>query len=114
MLTPFRDLGRGVGGPRDDARFEKTPTVVVLSTMHDERVDWVRAGQALQRVLLEVTGAGLAASFLNQPLEHEALRGLVRSPLTGVGQSHMIMRIGYGDPVPATPRRPLSAVRRDP
>jgi hypothetical protein len=111
--TPFRDLGRGVGVPRDDARFEKTPTVAVLSTQHDERVDWLRAGQALQRVLLEVTRAGLAASFLNQPLEDEALRRLVRSPMNGVGHSHMIMRIGYGDPVPVTPRRPLSAVCRD-
>jgi nitroreductase len=111
--TPFRDLGLGVGACRDDARFEKTPTVAVLSTRHDERVDWLPAGQALQRVLLEGTRAGLAASFLNQPLEDEMLRGLVRSPLTGVGHSHMIMRIGYGDPVPATPRRPLSAVRRD-
>lgn len=111
--SPFRDLGRDVGAPRDDARFEKTPTVAVLSTVHDERLDWVHAGQALQRVLLEATRAGLSASFMNQPLEHEALRGLVRSPLTGVGYSHMIMRMGYGDPVPATPRRPLSAVRRD-
>jgi hypothetical protein len=112
-LTPFRDLGRGVGAPRDDAKFEQAPTVAILSTLHDERVDWLRAGQAMQRVLLEITRAGLAASFLNQPLEDEMLRGLVRSPLTGVGHSHMIMRIGYGDPVPATPRRPLSAVRRD-
>jgi hypothetical protein len=111
--VPFRDLGRGVDAPRDDARFEKTPTVAILSTLHDDRVDWVRAGQALERVLLSATTAGLAASFMNQPLDQEALRGLVRSPLTGVGHSHMLMRIGYGDPVPATPRRPLSAVRRD-
>jgi hypothetical protein len=50
---------------------------------------------------------------MNQPLEHEVLRGLVRSPETGVGHSHMIIRIGYGDPVPPTPRRLLSSVRRD-
>lgn len=110
--TPFRDLGRDVGVRRDSARFENTPTVAVLSTQHDERLDWVRAGQAVERVLLEATAAGLAASFLNQPLEHEALRGLVRSPKSGVGHSHMIMRIGYGDLVPATPRRDLAAVRR--
>jgi hypothetical protein len=111
--APFRDLGRGVGVPRDEARFEKTPMVAILSTRHDERVDSVRAGQALERVLLELTGAGLAASFMNQPLEHEVLRGLVRSPETGVGHSHMIIRMGYGDPVPPTPRRLLSSVRRD-
>lgn len=110
--TPFRDLGHGVGVRRDDARFERTPTVAVLSTLNDERTDWVRAGQALQRVLLEATAAGLSASFMNQPLEHDVLRGLVRSPMTGVGHTHMIMRIGYGVQVPATPRRPLTAVRR--
>lgn len=110
--APFRDLGKDVGVGRDYAQFESTPTVAVLSTLHDERVDWVRAGQALERVLLEATSAGLAASFLNQPLEQESLRGLVRSPQSGVGHSHMIMRIGFGDPVPATPRRPLSAVLR--
>ena len=111
--TPFRDLGQGVGVARDYASFESTPTVAVLSTFHDERVDWVRAGQALQRALLEATAAGLAASFINQPLEHEALRRQVRSPTSGVGHSHMIMRIGFGDPVPSTPRRPISAVRRE-
>jgi nitroreductase len=113
LAAPFRDLGRGVDVPREEALFERAPTVAILSTLHDEPVDWVRAGQALQRVLLEATSAGLAASFMNQPLEQEELRRLVRSPLTGVGYSHMIIRLGYGDPVPVTPRRPLSAVRRD-
>lgn len=110
--APFRDLGQSVGEPREYARFEQTPTVAVLSTLHEERADWVRAGQALQRVLLEATAAGLSASFMNQPLEHAGLRGQVRSPISGVGHSHMIMRIGYGDAAPPTPRRPLSAVRR--
>jgi hypothetical protein len=111
--TPFRDLGRDVGVARDCADFEATPTLGVLSTLHDRQVDWVRAGQALERLLLEATTAGLAVSFMNQPLEHESLRDLVRSPMSGVGHSHMVMRIGFGEPVPATPRRRLSAVRLD-
>jgi nitroreductase len=112
--TPFRDLGQAVHTTRDDAEFEATPIVAVLSTVYDQPVDWIRAGQALERVLLEATAAGLAASFLNHPLEHDDLRSLVRSPLTGVGFSHMIVRIGYGDEVPATPRRPLAQVLRTP
>jgi len=109
--SPFRDLGNGVGVARDHACFERTPTVAVLSTLHDDPADWVRAGQALQRVLLEATAAGLSASFMNQPLELGDLRREVRSPATGVGHSQMLLRIGYGDPVPATPRRRLSDVR---
>ena len=110
----YRDLGYPVGGVRDHAAFEAAPTLAVLSTAHDTPADWVRAGQALERLLLEATSAGLAASFLNQPLEQEQLRWLVRSPRTGVGHSQMILRLGYGDEVPATPRRPPEQLLRAP
>lgn len=110
--APFRDLGAGVSSPRGTAPFEATPTVALLSTLHDRPADWIRAGQALQRVLLEATTAGLVTSFLNQPLERDELRAQVRSPATGIGHPQMIMRIGYGETVPPAPRRPLPAVRR--
>jgi hypothetical protein len=121
--TPFRDLGADVpapgGRPRSSSGselrtvpFEATPTVAILSTLKDTPADWVRAGQALERALLVATAEGLSASFMNQPLEHHDLRWQVRSPLTGVGVTQMIMRIGYGIPVPATPRRPVAEVIR--
>jgi hypothetical protein len=110
--TPFRDLGQAVDAVRETAVFESTPTLAVLSTVHDHPADWVRAGQALERVLLEATLSGVSASFLNQPLEHHDLRWLVRSPISGVGRTHMLLRLGYGVPVPATPRRPVEEVRR--
>jgi hypothetical protein len=74
----------------------------------------MRAGQALQRALLVATTEGLSASFMNQPLEQPDLRWLVRSPVTGRGHTQMILRLGYGVPVPATPRRPISQVLRSP
>ena len=127
--TPFRDLRVVTPGPaaappspppggtapdveQRTAPFEATPTVAILSTLKDTPADWVRAGQALERSLLVATAEGLSASFMNQPLEHHDLRWQVRSPLTGVGVTQMIMRIGYGVPVPATPRRPVSEVLR--
>jgi hypothetical protein len=111
--TPFRDLAVSPD-VRETARFESTPTIAVLSTVSNTRVDWVRAGQALQRGLLVLTHAGLSASFMNQPLEHDDLRRLLRSAETGFGHTQMILRIGYGVPVPRTPRRPLSEVLRPP
>lgn len=110
--TAYRDLGAGVAAERGYATFEPAPTIGVLSTTHDEATDWLRSGQALQRLLLEATNAGLAASFTNQALEHEELRSLVQP--VGEGHPQMILRLGYGDPVPPTPRRPTSAVRREP
>jgi hypothetical protein len=111
--TPFRDLGPA-SVPRDHATFEKAPTLAVLSTRSDQQVDWIRAGQALERVLLEATAAGISASFMNQPVEQDDLRWQVRNPLSGIGHTHMILRLGYGRPVPATPRRPIQEIRREP
>ncbi len=108
--SPFRDLGPVRDPGRDSVRFEATPTVAILSTAHDQPADWVRAGQALERVLLVATVDGLAASFMNQPLGNPDLRWLVRSPMTGTGHPQMLMRIGFGGDVAGTPRRPLKDV----
>jgi nitroreductase len=124
--TPFRDLAVHTE-VRETAAFENTPTVALLSTVFDSPLDWVRAGQALERALLVLTNAGLSASFMNQPLEQaglfasfmsqplekEHLCRPVRSSDTGLGRTHMILRLGYGaTPAPPTPRRPISAVLR--
>ena len=108
----FRDLAKGRDLRREVAPFETTPTVAVLSTRYDRPLDWVRAGQALERLLLVATNEGLVASFMNQPLEQDELRRQLRSPLTGHGHTQMLMRIGYGVPVPPTPRRSIAEIAR--
>lgn len=112
--TAYRDLGYAIRVSREEASFEPAPTVAVLSTEHDRPVDWLRAGQALERLLLEATRAGVSASFLNQSLEQPDLRWLVRNPVSGIGHSHMLLRLGYGEQVPPTPRRPLEQMLREP
>jgi nitroreductase len=112
--APVRDfaLGRPIEG-RESGRFESAPTVAVLSTAGDEPADWLRAGQALQRLLLTATARGLAASFANQPIERPGLRWLVRDPGSGVRSPQMLIRIGYGPPVAAAARRrPVREVTR--
>jgi nitroreductase len=78
-----------------------------------ERADWLRAGQALQRVLLTATDRGIAVTPLTQPLE-TADAWLVRDPRSATEQPQMILRIGYGLPVPPTPRRPVTEVLDEP
>jgi nitroreductase len=105
--TPVRDfLG---GAARGYEWFEDPPQLAVLSTPGHGKEDWLRAGQALQRVLLTATLRGIAAGILTQPLEtHDAW--LVRGPGAGTGWPQLILRLGYGLPVPATPRRPIRDV----
>jgi nitroreductase len=107
---PLRDFG--LTQPhlhRLDERFEPYPTILVLCTTGDSAQQWVRAGQALQRVLLVATVHGLAATPMSQPLEIPALRELCTDTRTG-RWAQVILRVGYGQPTAATPRRPLAEV----
>ncbi|MFE6687479.1 Acg family FMN-binding oxidoreductase [Streptomyces sp. NPDC057743] len=109
--APTRDFaGRRPIPGRPYADFEKSPQLASLSTTHDGPADWLRAGQALQRVLLLATHHGLATSFATQPLEWPDLRWLLRDPRSGAGHVHMILRLGYGPNGTGTPRRPADEV----
>lgn len=107
--SPVRDFAPAQPGPGQYAWFEEKPQLVVLSTQSSSRSDWLRAGQALQRVLLTATLRGVAASPLTQPLETPDA-WLVRDPGSGFDYPQMILRIGYGLPVPHSPRRAVTEV----
>ena len=107
--APVRDFGTAQPGPMRYAWFEEQPQLAVLATPSCSRSDWLRAGQALQRVLLTATLRGISASPLTQPLETPDA-WLVRDPQSGFEYPQMILRFGYGLPVPQAPRRAVSEV----
>ncbi|MFC9756954.1 Acg family FMN-binding oxidoreductase [Streptomyces sp. NPDC056921] len=90
--------------------FENRPQLALLSTPGDNAADWLRAGQALERVLLTATLHHVSTSFATQPLEWPDLRWVLRDPVFGTGQPQMVIRLGYGPSGPRTPRRPLDHV----
>jgi hypothetical protein len=94
---PIRDLGLTWRGPRQVKRFEAHPQLIALETMTDTPSDWVRTGQALQRLLLTATYYEVEASFLTQQFEVEDRN--VTAPLTGQSwrwpeHGEMIIRVG--------------------
>ncbi|MGW2896404.1 Acg family FMN-binding oxidoreductase [Streptomyces sp. NPDC001212] len=107
--APVRDFAAGRPMPgRSWAAFEKNPNIALLGTAHDEPVDWLRAGQALERVLLRATTDGLVASVTSQPLEWPEIRWAVRDPVSAVAHVQMVIRLGYGPEGHASPRRPVA------
>ena len=110
--APVREFAPGRPAPTGYAWFEEHPQLAVLSTTSGGKADWLRAGQALQRVLLTATSRGLSASPLTQPLETTDA-WLVRDPRSGHEEPQMILRIGYGLPVSSSPRRPVAEVLDD-
>lgn len=111
--APVRDFAgrRSVPG-RGSAVFERRPHLALLGTREDGPADWLRGGQALERVLLLATLDGLATSLTSHALEWHDLRRLARDPLSSVGVVQMVLRLGYGPGGRATPRRPVEDVLR--
>ncbi|WGP13556.1 nitroreductase family protein [Streptomyces sp. SH5] len=111
VKVPVRDFGLSQDfRRRPTAVFEEHPQLAVLGTESDRPADWLRAGQAMERVLLVATEDGLATSLMSQPLEWPELRSMARDPASGMGFVHMVFRLGYGPPAAATPRRPVADV----
>ncbi|WP_242605679.1 nitroreductase family protein [Frankia sp. Cppng1_Ct_nod] len=90
------------------------PMVVLIGTDGDAPADRLRAGQAMERVLLTATAHGVATSPLGQAVDLESTRELLRHSVGGLGHIQMIIRIGYplpdAKPLDPTPRRPVNDI----
>lgn len=98
------DLGRGLGllpgggGP--------PAATAVLLTGGDRRADWLRAGQALQRLLLHAASTWVFASLYSQPLENALTRELIRDVLALPGEPQLLLQLGRAVSAASTARRP--------
>jgi hypothetical protein len=81
--------------------------VLLLCTDADTPVAWLRAGEALERVLLEITRHGFAASLLTQVTEVPSARAQLRRDLGVIGYPHVLLRVGRAPATPASRRRRL-------
>jgi len=98
------DQGRGLG----TLGSEGPPAVAtaVLVTSGDRPADWLRAGQALHRVLAHAADRWVFASLYTQPMEAVAIRDLIRTRLTLPGFPQMLLQFGAARTTQATARRP--------
>jgi len=85
-----------------------------IAVFAGERADpahWIQAGRACQAFALKATALGLSVAFINQPVEVAGLRPEMAA-LAGLPgrRPDIVMRFGYGPPLPYSPRRPVEAV----
>lgn len=107
MRLPQRDFGR----PGTENSGGCPPSVTaVLVTATDTPADWVRAGQALQRMLLQAATRWVFASLQSQPMESPARRAEVRARLGLPGEPQLLLQFGRANTAAATARRPASEV----
>src|SRR6266851_5655980 len=99
-----RDLGGGVGLLESDG----TPSLAtaILLTSADTTGDWLRAGQALYRVLAHAAVSWVFATLYSQPLESAPTRALIRSRLRLAGAPQLLLQFGLARTTRPTARRP--------
>jgi hypothetical protein len=106
-----RRFPTGRVGDRRAATAEDQAKILVLSTPEDTGPAALHAGQALSKVLLECTMAGLATCCLTHITELEASRNIVRGLMARDAMPQVLIRVGTAPDVevapPPTPRRPL-------
>ena len=78
----------------------------MLLTPGDGRADWLRAGQALHRLLAHAASQWVFASLHTQPLEAAAIRALIRGRLALPGDPQMLLQLGPATTASPTARRP--------
>ncbi|HSQ61533.1 MAG TPA: nitroreductase [Acidobacteriota bacterium] len=105
------DIGRGRAAT-DRALAEGSPALTTIWTAGDTPRHWLVAGMALARVLLRAQGAGVSASYLNQPIEVPTLRPRFRQLIGIAGYPQLLLRLGYGPSLDPTPRRAVEETMR--
>jgi hypothetical protein len=98
------DLGRGLGKLAGEGA--PPGVTAVLVTPGDGRADWLRAGQALHRLLVHAAAHWVFASLYTQPLESSQIRALIRDRLVLPGAPQVLLQLGISRHTAATARRP--------
>jgi hypothetical protein len=112
---PLRDFDtRGSGALPAATRSSTRQCLMILSTDGDSADSWIHAGEALERVWLELTRAGFAASVFTQVIEEPGLRAQLRDELRLLGHPHLILRIGHAPATARSLRRPMACMLDDP
>ncbi len=93
-LRDFELVEPGTLGIPESA--DEHPTWCVLWTERDAPLDWVKAGQALSRLLLSATAYGLATGIQSQPIEVSMVREQINGHLLSEqGHAQVLVRIGW-------------------
>lgn len=97
------DLGRNLG--LLSAGGAPPSATAILLTRGDRRADWLRAGQALHRMLLHAASEWVFASLYTQPLEDPVTRVLIPGQIGVPGHPQMILQFGRARTAASTARR---------
>jgi hypothetical protein len=105
------DLDRGWGFPPSGG--PPAPVTAVMVAQGEDEQSWLRAGQALQRILLRATSQWVFARLQTEPLHSASVRAQIRASLTPSGSPQVLLELGVVRTSHPTGRRPVGEVTTD-
>ena len=106
--VPIRDFDTaGTGSLPPQTRSSLDQTLLLIGSLEDNHMAWLRTGEALERVLLEVVAHGYTTSFFTQVIEVTRTNVLLRQELRLAMHPHALLRLGSAPATPKTRRRRL-------
>lgn len=87
-----------------------SPALMAFTVDADTPSAWVEAGRCFQRVALQATADGLKHAHVNMPCEVPAFSQRLADIIGCDGRPVLLIRFGYGEPMPYSERRPLARV----
>ena len=95
----------------DLKKIQSSSHFVLFTTKNNTVTEWINLGRSLENVTLKATELGIANAFLNPPCEVEMLANELKTKLP-INNNHptILMRIGYADTMPYSPRKSIEDV----
>lgn len=98
----------------DIKKIASSSHLVLFTTKHNTVEEWIKLGRSLQRFVLTATKLGIASAYCNQPCEVASLANELQKTIAINGQyPTLLLRIGYADPMPYSPRKELDNMMQD-
>jgi len=108
---PIRDFDtRGIGLLPPETRSHVGQSLFAVGTANDDPLSWLQAGEALERLWLEITRQGYVASLFTQVIEVPYTRQRLRTELGLVMHPHVLVRVGKAALTSASMRRQVQDV----
>jgi hypothetical protein len=105
---PIRDFDpRGMGWLPADPESDRNQCLLLLASASNDQASWLRAGEALERVLLIATREAYAASPFSQIIEVAETNRRLRQQLGLDVYPQLLLRMGRAPAASTVPRRPL-------
>jgi nitroreductase len=105
LVSPSKEAEKAAAG------IASSSALVVFSTEDNTKEGWVKLGQSFERFALQATALGIKHAHLNMPCEEVHVRNKLKQLLGyTAAEPLLLIRLGYGDAMPISFRRPVEEV----